>query len=317
LIASGRIVMNFDPSIFGPIANVAVFSSAGDAEGVAVVAGTGESLDVNFVSPSGGVGQLPDLPVLTVTIPVLASAIGGTVSTITIDPSLSPWTDQNNNPYTVAATSGSVTVGGILSVQNLTPGGGLLAEGTRVEINGTGFSTGTAVSIAGVSISNTTFVSPNEIEMALGGAADLTGKRVILANSDGSQVQYFSSVPSVPSQASVNSTLYEPLLSMQTWTSATTSLPERGGGIALQNPNPVPVDLILQTTFGPDVAAESTVTIPPGALQVYETNSPTVTGGDGFNAFATLPLRISLEDRQTQRPSRPPLCSRQFRSCNS
>jgi hypothetical protein len=37
LISTGRIAINFDPSVFGPIARVAVFSAAGDSSGIAVV----------------------------------------------------------------------------------------------------------------------------------------------------------------------------------------------------------------------------------------------------------------------------------------
>src|ERR1700722_7523684 len=95
LITSGRIVVNFDPSVFGPIANVAVFSSTGDSTGVAVV--VGESMNVTFTAAGGG--QLPDLPLLTVTIPVLPGVTPGRVSPITIDPSQGAWTDQNGNPY--------------------------------------------------------------------------------------------------------------------------------------------------------------------------------------------------------------------------
>lgn len=192
LIARGGVVVNFNPTVFGPIASVAVFSATGDVVGVAVV--NGESMNVTFESPSAGVGQLPDLPVFTVTIPVLASVTAGTVSAITIDPSQSPWTNQNGAAYTVSATAGSVTVGGSLSVQNLAPGGGLQAAGTLVQIDGTGFTTATTVAIAGVSVSNTEFVSPTEMNVTLGGAADLTGKQVALVNPDGSQVEFFSSI---------------------------------------------------------------------------------------------------------------------------
>ena len=132
-------------------------------------------------------------------------------------------------------------------MQNLSPGGGLQAAGTAVQINGTGFSTSTTVSIAGVSLSNARFVSPNESNVTLGGAADLMGKEVVLANPDGSQVEFFSSIPSVPEQAPAGDTVYQPLLSMQTWTSAAVGFSIHGGGIALQNPNPVPVNVILQS----------------------------------------------------------------------
>ncbi len=297
LIASGRIVVNFDPSVFGPIANVAVFSAAGDAVGVAVV--VGQSMNVTFNSASAGIGQSPDLPILTVTIPVLAGVATGTVRAIAIDPSQGPWTDEDGNAYTVSATPGAVSVGGSLSVQNISPGGGLQPAGTLVRIFGSGFSFATVVSIAGVSLSSTRFAGQGEVDVTLGGAADLTGKQVVVTNPGGSQVEFFSSLPSVPAQAPAGFTAYQPLLSMQTWTAAAVGFSIHGGGIALQNPNPVPVNVVLQSMgqLSP-LAGEATVTIPPGALQVYYINSnvPGVAAGAtadyGFNAFSTLPLHI-------------------------
>src|SRR5260370_39466530 len=56
LVATGRIVMKFDPAVFGSIAGVAVFSAQGDAEGLATV--SGQSLDVSISSTPGGIGQL-------------------------------------------------------------------------------------------------------------------------------------------------------------------------------------------------------------------------------------------------------------------
>jgi uncharacterized protein (TIGR03437 family) len=291
LIASGRIVMNFDPSVFGPIASVAVFSAAGDAVGAAVV--NGQSLDVNFQSPSAGIGQLADLPVFTVTIPVLANAPTGNTSAITLDPTQSTWFDENHITYAVSVTPGSVTVGGSLSVQNLVPGGGLLAAGALVRINGTGFSTATTVSIGGVSLSKTEFVAPDEIDVTLGGAADLTGKNVVLGNPDGSRVDFVSSIPSAPDLVPTNFAMYQPLLSMQTWTSVNIDLIDEEGAIALQNPNPVPVDVVLQSLPpAGSISGQMTVTIPPGALNVYYTNTPGFISTSGINAFASLPLRM-------------------------
>ena len=280
--------MTFDPAVFGPVGNVAVFSSTGDAIGIAGVNGT--SVSVTFNSPSAGIGQLPDLPLLTVTIPVLPGVSAGTVSAITAAainnalefPNL--WTDENHNPYTVSVTPGSVTAGGSLSVQNVVPGGGSMAAGTQVRVQGTGFSAATSVSIAGVSVSNTQFIGPSEIDLTLGGAADLTGKRVVVANPDGSQTRFFSAVKCVPDEVPANIALAgaEPLLSMQTWTSAETGFTLRGGAIALLNPNPVPVDVILQAQY----TYQATVTIPPGDLQIYDTTSLS------FNAFASLPICV-------------------------
>ena len=294
LVSTGRLVMQFDPAVFGPISSVAVFSAQGDAMGIATV--SGQSLDVSISSAAAGIGQLPHLPVLTVTIPVLATTPVGTVSTITLDASPVPpgvqWTDPQRNIYSVTVAPGSVMVGGTLSVQNLVPGGGLLPAGAVVRINGTGFSAATAVSIDGVSVSNTQFAGAGEVDLTLGGAADLTGKRVVLRNPDGAQVEFFSSIPSAPDLAPANSPV-QPLLPMQTWTSAGVTFTERGGMIALQNPNPIAVDVILQTTsvISP-LAGQTTVTIPAGALHVYATDGRAISGANGFRAFASAPLRV-------------------------
>ncbi len=287
LVSSGRIVMQFDPAVFGTISGVAVFSPQGDAVGIATV--NGNSLDVSIFSPAGGVGQLPHLPVLTVTIPILASALAGTVSPITLDASQAHWTDAQNNAYSVTVAAGSVTVGGSLSVENLSPGGGLLPAGTLVRLHGTGFSAATAVGIDGVSISNAQFAGPGEIDLTLGGAAELTGKRVVLGNPDGAQVEYFPAMPSIPDVTPAYFGSTQPLLSTQTWTSAAVTFTMRGGTIALQNPNPTPVDVVLQVRNAASAQdSQTTVTIPPGALNVYRTSG----GGDGFLAFAARPLRM-------------------------
>ena len=289
LVATGRILMKFDAAVFGNIAGVAVFSAQGDAVGIATV--SGRSLDVSISSPAGGIGQLPQLPILTVTVPVLASAPAGTVSAITLDPSDARfWLDVQNNRYAVTVTPGSVRVGGSLSVQNLVPGGGLLPAGALVRVHGTGFSAGTAAGIDGVNVSNVQFAGTGEVDLTLGGAADLTGKRVVLRNPDGAQVEYFSAMPSAPDQAPARFATIQPLLSMQTWTSASVRFTIRGGAIALQNPNPTAVDVILQSQdpiFPGD--GQTTVTIPPGALNIYS-NGGSAEGG--LQAFASLPVRM-------------------------
>jgi uncharacterized protein (TIGR03437 family) len=288
LVASGRIVMTFDPAIFGTISSVAVFSAQGDAMGIAAVDGT--SLDVSFSSPANGIGQLPHLPVLTVTIPILATAHAGTVSPITLDASQSLWTGPQYTSYSVTADPGSVTVAGTLSVQNLTPGGGLLPAGALVRIHGAGFSAATTATVDGVAISNTQFAGPGEIDLTLAGAADLTGKRVELRNPDGSLVEYFSSMPSVPDQSPAYVPSIQPLLSMQTWTSVAVTFTVRGGAIALQNPNATAVDVVLQTPTPVSIQeTQTTVTIPPGALRVYDSG---IGYGTGLRAFASQPLRM-------------------------
>ena len=282
LVAAGRVLMKFDPAVFGSVAGAAVFSAQGDAVGVATV--DGQSLDVTFSSKAGGIGQLPHLPVLTVTVAMLASVPVGTVSPITLDASRGGWLDAQNNNYSVTSAPGSVTVGGNLSVRDVTP------AGTLVRIRGTGFSSATTASIDGVSIANVQFPAPGELNLTFGGPNELAGKRLVLRNQDGDQVEQFCTTSSVPDQAPANVANLQPLLSTQTWTGAGVQFTMRGGSIALQNPNAAAADVILQSQNSFSLEDnQTTVNVPAGALVIYSNG-----GGEetGFLAFSSLPMRM-------------------------
>lgn len=144
LVGSGRIVMDLDPTVFGNIGTVSVFSASGDAYGIATV--QGQELDASFTSPSGGIGQLPNLPILVATVPILQSVKPGSVVTVSANASESTWQDTQGNTYSVSVTAASVTVGGTLSIQSVTPAG-LLAAGTKLQVQGLGFTPQSSVSI--------------------------------------------------------------------------------------------------------------------------------------------------------------------------
>ena len=72
-------------------------------------------------------------------------------SSITVDPTKAPWLNGNST-YSVNANPGTFTVGGTLSIQDVTPAVGLLPAGTVLTINGTGFDATTTVAIDGVSL---------------------------------------------------------------------------------------------------------------------------------------------------------------------
>ncbi len=263
LITKGELVVKLDPTIFATTAAVATFSAEGDAWGSASI--TNQQVDVQFTSPSGGIGRLPGLPILTLTVPILSTAATGTISTVTADASKSSWLDASGNSYAVTVTPGSVTIGGSVSIQNLSPGGGLLPAGTVVKINGTGFTPSTPVEIDGVSISKTQFVSAQEIDVTLGGAAELTGKRVVLGN-----VQYFSAMPSAPDNQPAGSTHY--MLPLQTFMSAEHAVPSPGDGtFILQNQNLTPVTVYIESP-NPEPITFAPVEMPAGALYLFSTD---------------------------------------------
>ena len=82
----------------------------------------------------------------------------------------------------VTVGSGSVTVQGTLS--------GVLPAGTVVPITGTGFTSSTTVSIDGVVVSSTEFVSATEIDVTIGGSTELVGKLARVTDS-GVEFEYF------------------------------------------------------------------------------------------------------------------------------
>ena len=126
--------MDLDPAVFGNITGIAVFSAVGDAIGFATV--QSRHLEAHFSSKSGGIGQLPGIPVFTVQVPVLATAPAGSKNTITLDPGTSQWTNPQGSIYSVSVATGDLTVGGTLSIQNATPGGGLLPSGQVLRLDG-------------------------------------------------------------------------------------------------------------------------------------------------------------------------------------
>src|SRR5258708_6616975 len=160
-ISSGSIVMDFDPAVFGPVIAVDVFSAAGDQYGVANI--KGPHVDAQFNSDSGGIGRLPGVPLLTITIPVLASAKSA-VAAISMVAGSTPWRDVEGNRYVPVAETAQFKTGGGPSIDSVTPGGGILPAATRVRLAGRGFTPSTAIQIEGVVVDATSFVGPQAID---------------------------------------------------------------------------------------------------------------------------------------------------------
>jgi uncharacterized protein (TIGR03437 family) len=259
-IAAGHLVLSLDSTAFGAGTTVGLFGANGDAQGLAAV--TGSQMDVQFSSASGGIGQLAGLPVLVFSVPVLASAAGRTVAVTASSP---------DSSVTVAA--GSVTVTGTLSVAKIPAGLGVAAAGTVVPVTGTGFTASTTVTMDGVAIASTQFVSAQEVDITLGGAAELVGKRARV--SDGAtEFDYFCFQPgdpvNVPAASGFGAQLanVQPLFPLFASTGLRAGPLEIGGVIAIQNPNAsaaTVTDNAMQVCCGPLQGTSSSFSIPPGS----------------------------------------------------
>ncbi|MGO9259065.1 MAG: hypothetical protein ACLQU1_22505 [Bryobacteraceae bacterium] len=256
-ISSGEVVLNLDSTAFGPGTQVGLFGANGDASGVATT--TGSQIDVRFVSPGGGIGQLAGLPVLVFTVPVLATAAGRTVAVTATSPDSS-----------VTVWSGSVTVNGALSVAKIPAGVGVVPAGTVVPITGTGFTGSTTVSIDGVAIASTQFVSSQELDVTLGGAAELVGKRARVTDG-GAEFDYYCFQPNDPVNlpSLSNSQPLFPLFASTGWD---VGVLEIGGIVAIQNPNTATVHLTVTSVdvcCGPTQGGAATFAIPPGSWTAF------------------------------------------------
>ena len=108
----------------------------------------------------------------TVAVPILPGAVLGAIGAVTLDPGATRWMAPNNAVYNLAVQPGSVTAGGNLAIQNVTPGGGLLPPGTVVRVEGFGFRPDTAIDVPGVAIAATNYAGPAEIDFTLGGSTN-------------------------------------------------------------------------------------------------------------------------------------------------
>jgi uncharacterized protein (TIGR03437 family) len=257
-ISNGHMVLSLDATAFGAGAVVGLFGANGDASGLATT--TGAQIDVQFSSPSSGIGQLAGLPVVVLSVPVLASAAGKTVAVSATSPDSS-----------VTVGSGSVTLQGTLSVGKIPAGMGVVPPGTVVPITGTGFTSSTTVSIDAVVISSTQFVSSTEIEVTIAGAAELVGKLARVTDG-GVEFDYFCFQPGDPVNLASPSylTSVQPLFPLTAANGFSGVYNGVGGVVEVENPNETAATVNFSTLniYGSGQAA-APVSIPPGGWRVF------------------------------------------------
>ncbi|MEP6716709.1 MAG: hypothetical protein ABJC09_14150 [Terriglobia bacterium] len=299
-LVNGELRFDFDPAIFGPVAAADLFSSTGDQLGTADI--RDRHVNVKFQSPSGGLGRLPDLPVIALRVPVLASATVGSVGRITVTSGPDPWLDLQNVHWSAAALAGSVTVGGSLSIAGLTPGGGLLPPGTPIRLTGVGFTAATTVNVESAIIAKTEYVSASELVFTMTTATDLTGKLVTVSSPDGSSATFvsaFQGIP-VPPLPTGGFGSVQPIFPLQLYPAGSAgSVVFSTAAIALRNPGLQSIDVILKTLAplsNGSLVTGFKVTLPPGG--VYIAPVAALGGGTRARAFVvpSAPIQMMLID---------------------
>ncbi len=281
LIASGELAMDLDPTVFGSATSASVFGANGDAAGVAQIQGL--HVDVRFSSQNGGIGRLSGVPIVVVTARILPTAVAGKITSVTADPSGSPWLGlsmPNPNggiilppPYSVSVSPGTVTIGGTLSISSITPGGGVLPGGTVIQIQGTGFNSATTAQINGASVASVQVAGPQMMSLTLGGPTELTGKRIGVTNPDGSEVDTFAFAPAAPVSSPgtpLDGTI--PILPLQEYTAIYAT---GNTFVSIRNPNATAVQLVLDTISPNGIFQnEQPFTISMGGSLLLQTPNP-------------------------------------------
>jgi Viral BACON domain len=267
-IASGQIVINFDPTVFGSIVGATAFSASGDQWGMATVQGL--QVTAQFTSASGGFGRLAALPILTVAVAILPGVAGGQYA-VTLDLAMSSFKDLTGAPLTFSITPGSLEVGSGLSIQSVTPAGGFQTAGTVLKLSGDGFDSGSKVVIEGVSLSAVKFIGPQEIDVTLDGAEDLDGKDIRVMNGDDSEADFVCSLTVGDVKSGSGAAVY-PILPWETYQGGLLRIDNPTTAVFVtQNQNPTPVQVsfteIQPFPMGQTVQTGD-VTIPPGGFYV-------------------------------------------------
>jgi hypothetical protein len=258
------------------VRGIQLFNPTGDVNGVAMI--NGSQVSINYITSTGAQGN--DYPILTVALQIPAGTSPGTQMPFSLDPA-SIWGLGLLGTATLKPISpATITVGGSLSITDVVPGGGLLPAGTVVTVLGLGFQQGTRVQVGGFNAGSITVVSPNEIQIVLSQATDMSGKEIQVANPDGSLVSYFSYLRGTPLAQSNRPLLASavPIFSSVThsqaiFPSAGSATPSQFSGVAVQNSNlnQATVTFTLFSSANTPLGS-STVVIPSGFRLMQETS---------------------------------------------
>jgi len=250
----------------GPVQGIALSSPSGDASGTAILSkGTAQ---FSLSSPLADMGNVVDYPILTMAMPVKATATRGSMASLVLDPSISQWVNPKGENYPVLLKNGILTVGGTLSISNVVPGGGVIPAGTKIAILGVGFQSNSKIQVNEAVIAKKTFLSTNEIDITLTKAVNMTSRRIRVINpSTNERATYFSYQRTTAMGKSTHPLIAAtvPLFATKTWTTAffrPVLNASQFSGIALENPTAgsVTVKLQLLATNG-NVLATRSVTL--------------------------------------------------------
>jgi hypothetical protein len=259
----------------GPVRGVAVNDPSGQAVGIAVV--NGSNIAIQLSTPNGSVplfGTDINYPIVTMSMDLSQSTTPmnpGDHFPIAIAANPLFFPDLSNQSYpTITTAAGTLTIApaGSPAVNDVIPGGGLLADRTPIRILGSGFDANTRVAIEDTTIfqSDTHLISPTEIDVVIcngasetaticpntGATLHLDGERVRVKDQNNNVNEYYTyqradDVAGTPSNTALIS-LVHPMFSQQTYTNTTIPLVNNATqftGVSIQNTSGTPLTIAI------------------------------------------------------------------------
>jgi hypothetical protein len=298
-ILKGNQRLSYSSTFLAKATGINLYSPAGDASGVAVL-GTGSS-QFFFSSPLTSFGTNLDYPVVTMAIPVLATATRGKKVPLVLDAINSTWLDPSSQPYPVELQSGTLTINGTLSVSNVVPGSGVVAAGKPITLSGTGFPADAVVRVDNAVVTSVQFVNSTQLRITLAAATDMESRRIRVKNPATNElVTYYSYQRTASVGASTHALVASsyPLFSRGKWTKAYFKPVASGtsfSGLALQNAGAagVTVKLDLLSKTGALLATKS-ISLPARSRIVRDVKEFFATAVTGTEIRVTCTVAIQM-----------------------
>jgi len=179
ILKGGQRTSFSSPMLKAPV-GIHLFSPAGDAAGVAILSsGTAQFY---LSSPLLSLGTDSDYPLITMAIPVTSAAVAGQESALTLSSVNSSWFNPSAQPYPLELKSGTLTIGGSLSITDIVPGSGIVPAGAAISIKGIGFQPNAVVQVKNSIVATTVFVNSGLIQVTLAAATDMENRQVRVTN---------------------------------------------------------------------------------------------------------------------------------------
>jgi hypothetical protein len=258
---------------FDRVLGIEVFNPTGDVNGMAMM--NGPEVQINYTTSTAALGA--DYPLMSIALHIRPDAVVGSETQFSLDPS-STWLLGSVVAMLKPIPPATVKVGGSLSITGIVPGGGLLPAGSVVSIRGIGFQPKTRVQLNNIKASSIAVISANEIQFTVAEATNMTGKKIQVVNTDGSQDSYFSYMRGTPWGQS-NWPLLDsivPIFSSIAHSQAIFALTtptsfSRFTGLAIQNPNLSPTSVTISLySASHNLLGSSTFVIPSGCRMMNE-----------------------------------------------